>query len=135
MREQEIYLAKSLESLQGAESELTQKRFNNSANRSYYACFQGAVAALQDEGIKPEGAGGEWRHAFVQAAFAGELIQRRKRYSADLRSILPKNEDLRHRADYTIEMVSEKAAKRALDRARAFIESVRDRVEKEGTGL
>ena len=41
----EIYLAKALESLEGAESELANRRYNNCANRCYYASFQAAVAA------------------------------------------------------------------------------------------
>ena len=132
MVERDIYLTKALESLQGAESEFVNKRFNNSANRAYYACFQGAIAALQHEGIKPRRAGGEWGHAFVQAAFAGQLIKRRKRYPASLKSVLSENEDLRRRADYTVEMVSRKGAKRALDRAHRFVSSVRNRIERRG---
>ena len=132
MVERDIYLTKALESLQGAESEFVNERFNNSANRAYYACFQGAIAALQHEGIKPRRAGGEWGHAFVQAAFAGQLIKRRKRYPAALKGVLSKNEDLRRKADYTTIMVSEKTAKRALDRAHRFVNSVRNRIERGG---
>jgi len=126
---QDIYLIKALESLQGAESEFVNGRFDNAANRAYYACFQGAIAALQHEGIKPRRADGGWSHAFVQSAFAGQLIKRRKRYPAALKTTLPENEDLRRRADYTLEMVSKKGAKRALDRARRFVGSVRSRIE------
>src|SRR5205823_6359850 len=41
---------KALESLAGAESELANGRYNNAANRAYYACFQAAIAALQRAG-------------------------------------------------------------------------------------
>jgi uncharacterized protein (UPF0332 family) len=44
-RDIEAYLVKSAESLAGAESEYANGRFNNSANRAYYACFHAAVAA------------------------------------------------------------------------------------------
>lgn len=36
--DEQYFLAKALESLQGAESELANKRYNNAANRAYYAC-------------------------------------------------------------------------------------------------
>ena len=35
----QVYLAKAEESLLGAASELDGGRYNNSANRAYYACF------------------------------------------------------------------------------------------------
>jgi uncharacterized protein (UPF0332 family) len=47
----QVYLAKAEESLLGAVSELDQGRYNNSVNRSYYACFHAAVAALQHAGL------------------------------------------------------------------------------------
>ena len=44
-----LYLTKAEESLRGAESEYTQGRYNNTANRCYYACFQAAIAALSHD--------------------------------------------------------------------------------------
>ena len=41
-----IFLDKAAESFAGAESELANGRFNNCANRCYYACFQAAIVAL-----------------------------------------------------------------------------------------
>jgi uncharacterized protein (UPF0332 family) len=48
-----IYDAKAKESLETAESEYMSGRYNSCANRCYYACFQMAIAALLDEGIRP----------------------------------------------------------------------------------
>ena len=62
MSESEQYLAKALRSLQGAESEFANKRFDNAANRAYYACFQAALAALSNAGIpiqSDKGGGGQ----------------------------------------------------------------------------
>jgi uncharacterized protein (UPF0332 family) len=42
----DLYLAKAQSSLAGAQSELAQQRFDNAANRAYYACFQAAISAL-----------------------------------------------------------------------------------------
>jgi HEPN domain-containing protein len=50
-----IYLTKAEESLRGAESEFTQGRYNNAANRCYYASFQAAVAALHHVSVAPRG--------------------------------------------------------------------------------
>jgi len=44
--EAELFLEKAGEALAGAESEFANGRYNNCANRCYYACFQAAIAAL-----------------------------------------------------------------------------------------
>ena len=118
------FLDKARESLAGAKSELANGRHNNAANRAYYACFQAAVHALIGCSVKPPGADDQWRHDFVQARFTGDLINRRKRYSASLRSTLEKNARLRESADYNLESVSEKEALRAVERAEAFVTAV-----------
>lgn len=122
-RTAEIFLAKAEESLAGAQSEFINGRYNNVANRSYYACFQAAVAALMRAGIRPGRA--EWGHDFVQAQFNGQLITRRKLYPSALRTTLAQNYALREKADYTTEQVSEVRAARAVDRTEEFVGAVR----------
>ena len=73
------------ESLIGAQSEVDQGRYNNAANRCYYACFQAAIAALRQANMAHPEAREGWGHAFVQAAFVGQLINRRKLYATGLR--------------------------------------------------
>lgn len=118
---QEVFLAKAGESPLGAESEFTNRRYNNVANRTYYACFQAAVYALSRAGIQ---ARGEWGHAFVQAEFVGQLINRRKLYSTDLRTTLRDNMMVRQRADYEVQQVNETQALRALRRTRQFVQAI-----------
>jgi uncharacterized protein (UPF0332 family) len=118
-----IYLAKAAESLQTAESEFINGRYNSCANRCYYACFQAAITALIREGIQPRG---KWSHDSVQAQFSGQLINRRKRYSADMRRTLIENRELRERADYKPMLVSQVQASRALGRARTFVAIVQE---------
>ncbi len=65
--EADTYFAKAQESLAGAESEFANARYNNCANRCYYACFQGAVSALIRAGIRPRGNPPQWGHSYVQA--------------------------------------------------------------------
>lgn len=120
----QTYLFKAEESLAGAESEFGDGRFNNCANRSYYACFQAAVAALVGAGIGPSRAG-RFDHDAVQAQFIGELINRRKRYPADLRDTFERLLRLRQIADYRTDLVTRTQAERSLGRARTFVDAVR----------
>jgi uncharacterized protein (UPF0332 family) len=119
-----IYLAKANESLQTAESEFVNGRYNSCANRCYYACFQAAIAALLREGIRPAG---QWSHAFVQGQLVGVLINQRKRYDPQLRRVLADNQSLRDRADYRAELVTATQAGRALRRTRVFVTALRQR--------
>ena len=116
-----LYLAKAVESLHTAESEFANGRYNSCANRCYYACFQAAIAALIRDRIRPHG---NWGHDFVQGQFVGQLINRRKRYSADLRRVLADNQIVRDQADYGAEHVSLTQVSRALGKARAFVTAV-----------
>lgn len=123
----EAYLAKAEESLQGAEFELDNGRYNNSANRSYYACFQAAVAALIAVGVQPRSQAGRWGHDYVAAQFAQQLINRRKRYSSDLGNTLERLRFVRATADYKTDGVSQEQATRVLRRARVFVQTVQSR--------
>src|SRR3954463_6566783 len=106
----DISLAKAQESLTGSESELANGRYNNSANRAYYACYQAAVAALYRAGVRPPRGGDEWSHSFVAAQFDGVLINRRKLYPADLRNAVAQNYLVRVRADYEDASISQTQA-------------------------
>lgn len=124
MANDEVYLYKALESLSSAQSELGNRRFNSSANRSYYACLQAAIAALLKEGMNPFAPSGQVRHDMVQSQFVGDLINRRHRYPADLRETLAWNLQLRQKADYEDDMVSQVQAARALRRTEALVQAV-----------
>ncbi len=119
-----MYLTKAKESLAGAESEFINNRFNNSANRAYYAVFQAAIHALIEAGVRPPGTVDHWGHDFVQARFVGDLINKRKRYPADLRSVLEQNYRLRAAGDYGRDHITDVRAARAVRRAEAFVEAV-----------
>jgi uncharacterized protein (UPF0332 family) len=121
------FLEKAQASLAGAESEAANARYDNCANRAYYACFQAAVAALLSAGIQPANLQGHLSHASVPAQFVGQLINRRKLYPAALRDTLPRTYQLRQAADYTDDFVSETQAVRALRRARDFVQAVLER--------
>jgi uncharacterized protein (UPF0332 family) len=120
----EIYLRKAEDSLAGAASEFANGRYDNCANRAYYACFQAAIAALLQEGIGTPRQAEQWGHDYVQARFAGELINRRKRYPATFRDILVRGLALRQTADYKTQHVSDVRASRGLARAREFVNTI-----------
>ena len=101
------YLDKADESFAGAESEFVNTRYNNCANRCYYASFQAAVYALVRAGITPPDGETDWGHEFVRSQFIGQLINRRKVYPTGLRSTLEQNRVLRQTADYKRDHVTE----------------------------
>ena len=58
----DAFLVRARESLLGAESEFVNGRYNNVANRAYYACFQAAIAALVLADIRPLSGKADWSH-------------------------------------------------------------------------
>src|SRR5919197_3572362 len=110
-----IYLAKAAESLQTAESEFANGRYNSCANRCYYACFQAAIAALLSEGIRPRG---QWSHEFVQGQFVGVFINQRHLYETQWRRVLVDNHNVLEKADYRPELVNAPQERPALPRPR-----------------
>ncbi len=118
------FLTKARESLAGAQSEFANSRYNNCANRCYYACFQAAIHALQQAGIQPGNVQAQWGHDFVQAQFVGMLINRRKNYSANLRDVLARALALRRTADYRNDVVSQTQAQRILRSTQEFLSAI-----------
>lgn len=120
----EIYLGKAQASLAGAESEAANGRYDNCANRAYYASFQAAIAALLKVGIRPSNALGHWNHAFVPGQFVGQLVNRRKLYPVSVRETLSLLYQLRQAADYSDDLITQTQALRALRRARELVQLV-----------
>jgi len=118
------FLTKAHESLDGAQSEFANSRYNNCANRCYYACFQVAIHALQHAGIQPGNVQARWGHDFVQAQFVGMLINRRKNYSTNLRDVLARALALRRTADYRTDAVNKTQAQRMLRSTQEFLSAI-----------
>ena len=66
-----LFLFRAEESLAGADSEFDNGRYNNCANRSYYACFQAAICALMRAGIGTSGRSGQWGMATSKHSSSG----------------------------------------------------------------
>lgn len=122
-----VFWEKAQENLEAAQSELVNRRYNSCANRCYFACFQAAIFALSQAGVSPSRE--RWGHDFVQAQLNGQLINRRKLYTPDLRTTLTQNYILRERADYTTDHVGEARATRAVERTQSFLDAVNPRGE------
>jgi len=120
-----VYWEKAQENVEEAQSEYINGRCDTSASRAYYAFFLAAIYALVGAGIRPTRADQQWGHDFVQAAFNGQLINRRKLYPSALRTTLDQNRTLRQLADYTTDRVTEVRADRALARAEVFLGALR----------
>lgn len=120
----DTYLSKAEDSFSGAESEFANARYDNCANRCYYACFQAAIATLISAAIHPVGHGSEWGHSFVHAQFSGALVRHRKLYPSELRDTLPNTLAIRHVADYRGNRVNAREASRSLRWARQFVTTV-----------
>lgn len=123
------FLDKARESVTGARVEYEGGRYNNSANRSYYAVFQAGIHALIMDGVRRQSGGTEWGHAFVEAQFVGLLIYRRHRYDTTLRDAMRENRTLREDADYDSHGVTPVRASRSLQRAERFVAAVVQRQE------
>ncbi|MGH2346404.1 MAG: HEPN domain-containing protein [Chloroflexota bacterium] len=119
------FLDKAEECLRGADREFGDGRYNNCANRCYFACFQAAVYALLLAGDIPTNDRAMLGHDFVQARFVGHLINRRKVYPASLRDVLARNLVHRHIADYSVNGVTGTQAARAPARTRLFLDAIR----------
>ena len=125
--EASVYLEKAEGSLAGAADELGNGRYNNCANRCYYAAFLAAVSALVAAGIQPVGRAGKWGHEFVWAQFVGVLINSRKLYPAELRDTFERLYRLREVADYQPDRITAVQASRAVRRATDVVAAVRAR--------
>lgn len=123
----ERYHVRARESLAGAASEFEEGRFNNCANRAYYAAFQAAIATLVHEGIQSKTDG--WPHTFVQSEFAGKLVNRRHLFPPHFRDVLADLQIIRHQADYSDVSLTRSLASQALRRSREFVETILARDE------
>ncbi|CAN2039494.1 hypothetical protein GMMP15_120008 [Candidatus Magnetomoraceae bacterium gMMP-15] len=83
--------------------------------------FQVAVAALFRYGIKPKSK--KIGHDWVQAEFSKMFIRQNKRFPR-LKGLLNAVQESRDIADYSTQYLTKKKAKRVLEKAKAFVETI-----------
>jgi uncharacterized protein (UPF0332 family) len=117
------YVGKALESFKAAWILFEAECYDSCVSRCYYAMFQMAVAALTKFNIQPPKAR-EYKHAWVHAVVAQQLIRRRKLLPGALASALPRTLALRRIADYDEVSIGKKQAERVLRLADQFIRTL-----------
>lgn len=119
----QTFLTKAQSSLRAAERDYAYRAFDSCVSCAYFAAFQAAIAvllALADYRRR----GQYWDHGEVAAEFTRRLIRQRKVFGSDFASILDDLKTRRHQADYSTFTMSDKIARRALDRAKLLVERV-----------
>ncbi|MCK5524925.1 MAG: HEPN domain-containing protein [Thiomargarita sp.] len=119
------FLTKAKENIEAATLLFDNELYNDCANRTYYAGFHAAIAALANIDIDTVHS-----HEATQANFVNELIRRRKVYPNDLKSYLKDLQDVRNDADYGQKSVSKKVVSRMLKKASHFVELITRNIEK-----
>jgi len=120
-------LEKAEEALKVAEWAYQNRYYNEAVSRSYFAALKAALALLEAIGFRATET--KRIHFWVQSTFARECIHRRKLVPAHLAVVLSDLSELRVRADYLPEPVSQTIARRALKQAQEFLEAVQRRLQ------
>ena len=121
--EWEDYWLKGKENIEMAALAYDKKRYNVCASRAYYAVFLASIAALIRL-TSFRARDNEWQHGQVQAELNRRLIMRRKLLPSEVGRTPMDLMELRHLADYKRQSVSAREAKRAYQRAEAFLSSI-----------
>jgi uncharacterized protein (UPF0332 family) len=119
------YWRKAEENLEMALLAYQHKKHNVCASRAYFSVFLASITALI-ELTDLRARDNEWDHGQVQAELNRRLIMRRKVLPADLGRTPMDLMELRHLADYKPQPVSATEAKRACDRAKRFLSSIKN---------
>jgi uncharacterized protein (UPF0332 family) len=110
---------KAGEALKVAEWAYQNGCYNEAVSRSYFAALRAALALLEAIGFRATET--KRIHFWVQSTFARECIHRRKLVPAHLAVVLSDLSELRVRADYLPEPISQTVARRALRQAQEFL--------------
>ena len=118
----QIWMDKANENLTAAQLCCDQGLFNACANRLYYAMFHAGIAALLKNSVSlpPKNIG----HGWVQSNFSGQLIHRRKVFSAKFRPYLSDSYWIRVTADYEASSIGKKLASTELKKAKEFVNAI-----------
>jgi uncharacterized protein (UPF0332 family) len=118
---------KACQALSVAELAYKSGFYDEAVCRSYFAVLKAALALLASLGLQPKNTVriGYW----VQANFANECIHRRKLMPRESANIMSDLRDMRSRAEYTDEMMTERKARQAIKLAREFLATVERRLK------
>jgi uncharacterized protein (UPF0332 family) len=117
------FLERAKENISAAEELFASQRYNASANRSYYAAFHAAIAALFHYGYEPE-----IDHKPVQSSFVRLLIHQRKVFPSSLKTDLLDLQNVRGEADYR-SGIGKKRAAAQLKQAQIFVSTILNAIQ------
>ena len=121
-----VAMERAKEYLKVAEMALEGECYNGCASNAYYAMFWAAIAALVHQGFKQT----EWSHGGLRETFSRELVVKRSIYPPKFGEWLNNAYTLRTKANYELEGVSAKIARRLLSHAREFVAAIQEVVSR-----
>ncbi len=124
MRLHEAFFMKDAQELATADLAWQSGDYNSTANRAYYAAFHAAIAILALDGITSS----TNEHKWVHTTFSTHCIHRRKLFPSAFASMLPDMMILRHKADYSTEIIAKSKAETQLREARKFVTILQEKV-------
>jgi len=121
-------LSKVDEFLNAAKVCLDSEFCNSSINRSYYAMYRSAIAAIEHQGYMPVK---RWNHEGVIRMFNRELVHLCKIYPKESVADLRGAYYLRLDADYSTLEIDKEKAQVWFDKAREFVQRIREEMRKD----
>ena len=115
------FLDKAQEALKAAQLLLEQGCTNSAANRTYYAVFHAARAALIAARMSTTQQ--KWSHEAIQGQFQ-RLTRQKKIYPAHMNQDLSRLSAIRELADYDADLVNFKTARDVVKTASVFVAKV-----------
>ena len=117
-----VFKEKSKENLKIAELAFQEKCFNAAVSCAYYSMMQSAIAVLIEHGFLSLQK--KVSHEWVQANFASKIISQKKLMASKFRSYLHTVHEIRIKADYSQQHISNNLAKNILKKADEFVINV-----------
>lgn len=122
-------LKKAKRFLKDAETLFRNEGFDSCISRCYYAVYHGLTTLLEQHGIRSE----TWPHEFVLSEFGRLFVHRRKLFLQENINAAYAIRKKRSEADYGLDEISEKKAKRQLDKTKALCHTLFQEIEREKT--
>lgn len=111
-------MRRSLLRLEEARHDLAGGYPEGSCNRSYYAAYEAAVAALLKLGTDPGRTHGGNRQMFFRDVVRTGMV------SAEVSAALGRTESRRHTADYSLDKITSGDAKESINEAEQFVSTI-----------
>ncbi|MFQ6063627.1 MAG: HEPN domain-containing protein [Methanosarcinales archaeon] len=96
--------------------------YDSCVSRCYYAMFHASIVALEEIGMVQA----KWSHTGLINTFGKEMVKNRELFSTKISGYLKKTYDLRILGDYSIGIVDQEDANRALNMCKEFLEKLKE---------